>query len=58
MMPQPVACPAHPATDAVLRGGFMVHIRAIRPEDEGRLLAFLRSLTPGGGSSFGGDRII
>jgi ribosomal protein S18 acetylase RimI-like enzyme len=39
------AYPAHLATDVVLRDGSTVHVRPIRPDDEPRLLAFLRSLS-------------
>jgi acetyl coenzyme A synthetase (ADP forming)-like protein len=37
--------PAHLATDVVLRDGSTAHVRPVRPDDEPRLLAFLRSLS-------------
>jgi acetyl coenzyme A synthetase (ADP forming)-like protein len=40
-----VALPAYPPTDAALRDGSTVRIRAIRPDDEQRLLEFLRALS-------------
>ncbi len=39
------AYPAHRAADVVLRDGSTLHVRPIRPDDEERLLAFLRSLS-------------
>ncbi len=37
--------PAYLETDLVLRDGTTVHVRPVRPEDEPRVLAFLRSLS-------------
>jgi acetate---CoA ligase (ADP-forming) len=42
---QQATYPAHLATDVVLRDGSTVHVRPVRPDDEPRLLAFLRSLS-------------
>jgi acetyl coenzyme A synthetase (ADP forming)-like protein len=42
---EPASYPGHRATDVVLRDGSTVHVRPIRPDDEERLLAFLRSLS-------------
>jgi acetyl coenzyme A synthetase (ADP forming)-like protein len=40
-----IAYPVHRVTDAVLRDGSTVHIRPIKPDDEQRLLDFLRALS-------------
>jgi acetyl coenzyme A synthetase (ADP forming)-like protein len=40
-----ITYPAHLAADVVLRDGSTVHVRPVRPDDEPRLLAFLRSLS-------------
>jgi len=39
------AYPAHLATDVILRDGSTVRVRPVRPDDELRLLAFLRMLS-------------
>ena len=36
----------HYATDALLRNGRSIHLRAIRPDDKPRLLAFFSCLSP------------
>src|ERR671931_1468350 len=40
-----VTAPHHYATDALLRDGGSVHIRAIRPDDKQRLLALFERLS-------------
>jgi hypothetical protein len=37
--------PRHYATDALLRDGSSIHIRAIRPDDKQRLLALFERLS-------------
>ena len=41
---RPAAYPSEREADVVLRDGSLAHVRPIRPDDEPRLLAFLRSL--------------
>ncbi len=43
--PEGPAYPAHREADVVLRDGSTVHVRPIRPDDEGRLLAFFQALS-------------
>ena len=40
------AYPAHREADVALRDGSTVHVRPVRPEDEGRLVEFFESLSP------------
>lgn len=37
--------PAHREADVVLRDGSTVHVRPVRPEDEGAILAFYQGLS-------------
>src|SRR5215831_5486337 len=44
-MQHSVTVPSHYATDALLRDGGSIHIRAIRPDDKQRLLALFEHLS-------------